>query len=285
MAIKVACWNIEGRLTPYQKKGTRGTPDHILSEIKKLNADILVLPEAYHDSPNSGADRQLHDIGYEWHDTRYEDTEHESSIKVWGEAYFRVLYRIPAYDFKIHRWGGIRNLPTFTAVDPETKREICVIPVHLDDLTEERQSLQLDEIISFAGNSQLPMIMLGDFNAMWHEGAAKFLTGKLFQKVIPVVPNKEIRSILRRIAVMARGGIMRRLKEVGLFDADEKHRATATPKRRELRFAPSIRLLQLDHILINKFIRVESVKVGHDGGSDHRAVTATISVKSAIKRL
>jgi hypothetical protein len=46
MAIKVASWNVEGRLSGYVENG-RGSAGHILDGIENLDADIVVLPEAF----------------------------------------------------------------------------------------------------------------------------------------------------------------------------------------------------------------------------------------------
>ena len=71
MNLKIAAWNTEQRLTTLTTKH-RGTPEHILASIKKLNADILVLPEAYQNTTDPGIDEALRGMGYSWVDSTYD---------------------------------------------------------------------------------------------------------------------------------------------------------------------------------------------------------------------
>jgi endonuclease/exonuclease/phosphatase family metal-dependent hydrolase len=40
-----------------------------------------------------------------------------------------------------------------------------------------------------------------------------------------------------------------------------------------------VRLAQIDHMLVSPVIKVDSFKIGRDGGSDHRSITATLTIK------
>ena len=92
MAIKLAAWNAEQRLTRLTNK-KRGTPEHILQGIEALDADVLVMPEAFQEAPADSVDGRLKELGYEWMDARYDDRGRE---KVFEGAmpYMRVMSRL-----------------------------------------------------------------------------------------------------------------------------------------------------------------------------------------------
>ncbi|HEY5695581.1 MAG TPA: endonuclease/exonuclease/phosphatase family protein [Candidatus Saccharimonadales bacterium] len=279
MAFTIATWNIEGRLCYYDGGKNRGTPETILAEIKRLNADVVVLPEVYLNAPANGVDDQLKAMGYSWYDTQYHDTLHDEVIKRWGHHFIRVLYRLPLVKAKTQRWGDIRDLPLITLQDPETKKEVVIIATHLDDLTEERRLTQVSEIIEYIKTSDSPIIMLGDFNAMWHEGWRRVLTGRFMRWVTTTMPSRTLRDVLSRFSRMATGKVMVRLRAAGMHDADPHHRATTTPKMRGMAWMPSIRLAQIDHILVRKGVRASKVIIGKDHGSDHRSLTCKITIQ------
>ncbi len=63
-----------------------------------------------------------------------------------------------------------------------------------------------------------------------------------------------------------------------LTDADPKKRPTTTPKMRGQEWMPSIRIAQIDHIFVSPEIEVSDFRIARDGGSDHRAISATVKV-------
>lgn len=277
MAIKIAAWNTEGRLTAYEK-GMRGTPAQILAGIKRLNADVVILPEAYLNEPSTEVNEQLACMGYRWYDTEYHDTGHDDDVSEWGRPHMRVLYRIPIVRAETRRWGNLRDLPVLTVKDPETGKEVCIIATHLDDINEQRRLQQLDDIIPFIERSESAIVMLGDFNAMWHEGRARLIGSRISRAFASLLPKKA-RSFAQRASKMAAGLAMKRLQAAGLMDADPRHRPTVTPKNRNLSRLPSIRLIQIDHILYSKGVTAESFTIEKDGGSDHRAISATLTLQ------
>jgi len=276
MAIKIAAWNTENRLA-YYLPGSRGTPTKILEGIRKLDADIIVLPEAYVNAPASGADELLKTMGYSWEDVRYDDKDREEEVARWGFPYMRVLWRIPVRSVTLQRWGDVRSLMTLVATDPETKREIQIIGTHLEDRSEALRLKQLDEIVPFIQASKFPVVMLGDFNAMWHEKGARILASRSVRQLARALPEGDLHSTATRLSDMATGKVMKRLRdEAGLHDSDRRHRPTTTPKMRHMSFMPSIRLAQIDHILASKEVKVSDFRIRPDGGSDHRAISATL---------
>jgi len=276
--LKICSWNIEGRLTRYRDGKKRGTPEQIIDEIARLDADIVVLPEAYLSAPLKDSDDRLRALGYKWYDVQYHDTLHDEDVAKWGHPFLRVLYRIPLVDLETRRWGNMRDLPMFIAEDPITKKKAYILAIHLDDITEERRLRQLDEIIPFIQESDLPVVMLGDFNAMWHNGWPRLLGTHLARFTIDYLTFGALRDVLSRLSRMATGTVMERLRGAGLIDADLRHRATTTPKMRSMPFMPSVRLVQIDHVLVSKNIATSMLSIGKDAGSDHRSLTISIEV-------
>lgn len=276
MNIRIAAWNVEQRLTTLTIK-RRGTPEHILASIKKLNADILVLPEAYQNTPDIGVDEELRRMGYSWIDIRYDDLGREDEFSG-AMPHMRVLSKLPITSSEIHRWGGIRNLPVITVqVDSET--QLRIIGTHLDDRNEELRTRQVDELIPYINASTMPTVMLGDFNAMHGKGRAKLYSHKAARQMAAKVPHPEIRFALTRLSDMATGSILARLEaETPLRDIDPTRRPTTTPKMRDIEWMPSIRLAQIDHILLSPDVRALDFKIARDGGSDHRGLSATLQI-------
>lgn len=277
MKLTIASWNIEGRLTRYSGGKGRGTPEKIIAEITRLNADIVVLPEAYLDAPASGVDQKLSKLGYKWYDTKYMDTLHDDDVVAWGYPFMRILYKMPIESVETRRWGDVRNLPLLIVKDTANGKRLHVIATHLDDLTEDRRLQQVDEIVDYSKNTDDPIIMLGDFNAMWRQDWRKLLASSATRQFFAILPSETLRYVLTRLSLMAIGTVMERLKNAGLTDADPKHRPTTTPKMRSMPHMPSIRLVQIDHIL-TRGVECGPVTIGKDGGSDHRSLCVEITV-------
>lgn len=279
MAFTIASWNVEGRLSQYEGGKKRGTPKKILAEIKRLNADVVVLPEAYLNAPADGVDEQLKSLGYSWYDTKYNDTLHEEDVKRWGYPFMRVLYKLSLVNVEMTRWGDLRDLPLVTVRDPETNKEVTIIATHLDDLTEERRLEQVGSIASYLKTAQNPAVMAGDFNAMWRAGWQGMLRTQAAKGVARSIPSRRLRNIIVRFFEMADGRTMRRLQEAGLQEADTLRRPTVTPKRRNMTALPSVRLGQIDHILFSPGVTVSTPAIGRDAGSDHRSLLAKITLE------
>lgn len=278
MAFSIATWNIEGRLSNYDGGKKRGTPERILAEIKRLDADIVVLPEAYLNATAKGVDEQLKAMGYSWYDTKYHDTLHDEDVKRWGHPFMRILYRLPLVHVETRRWGDMRDLPLITVLDPETKKKVTIIATHLDDLTEERRLEQVGDIATYLKTSQNPVVMAGDFNAMWHKGWQRYLSTGLAKNIARGIPSRRLRHIVERFFEMSEGRVMSRLQEAGLREADIYRRATVTPKRRNMTALPSVRMGQIDHILYSPGLNASTPVIGADKGSDHRSLLVRIKV-------
>ena len=280
MAIKFGSWNVEGRLSNYAPDA-RGSAEQIMDGIEALDADIVVLPEAYLEGSAEGVDERLEGMGYEVHDIAYGDNDRDWSKEFMGKMpYLRVLSRIAISNMTEVSWGDARNMLAFTATDPETQKDVQILATHLDDRSEELRDKQIDDVISYINESEIPVIMLGDFNAMWRTKRARILGSRAMRFIARHIPHAGIRDTAVRLTDMATGSVLQRLAlEANMRDADPKKRATTTPKMRDISFMPSIRLVQIDHILMSDGVEAEDYAVGGDGGSDHRAISATIHLK------
>lgn len=279
MAIKIASWNVEGRLSGYEKSG-RGSAEHILEGIEALDADIVILPEAFLEEPAKGVNDRLTKMGYQFYDMAYGDSDRDWSQEFMGKMnYLRVLSRLAISQLEEVAWAGRRHLLSFRVVDPETGVEILVLPTHLDDRSEGQRLDQVDDAAVYVEKAGMPTVMSGDFNAMWRRKRARLFGSRAVRFIASHIPHERIRNKAIQFTDMATGMTLRRLADVGLRDTDARLQPTVTPKMRAASFMPSVPLGQIDHILISKELEATAFKVCRDMGSDHRAITATVSVK------
>jgi endonuclease/exonuclease/phosphatase family metal-dependent hydrolase len=279
VAIKIASWNVEGRLSGYVEGG-RGSAAQVLDVIEALDADIIILPEAYLEAPADGVDDRLAGMGYEIHDVAYGNKDRDWSLEFMGKMpYLRVLSRLAISQVEEVAWADTRRLLSMRVRDPETGKEALLLPTHFDDRSEELRLDQAEDATEYIKKSDLPVIMAGDFNAMWHKRRARLFGSRLMRFIARHIPHERIRNKAVQFTDMASGETLERLAAVGLRDADIKLRPTVTPKMRAAPYLPSIPLGQIDHILVSEGIEADEYVVSPDMGSDHRAVSATIRVK------
>jgi len=284
--IKIASWNIEGRLAPYASIG-RGSPSHILESIEELNADILLLVEAYgtdqeKDIPiGPEIDKKLQDLGYTIKDVDYDEG---GDIRIDPAEYkprFRLLYRNSVKGITVIRLAKLRNALVVTCIDEATNTAFRFIGIHLDDRSEALRQNQLTDLIPIINSSRVPTIMMGDYNAMHGTTLrAHIIKLRLIKTLLTHVPiHKHIRYVFKRTIEMANGSTLGSIEsETGLYDVDKKKRPTATMKMRPHEWMPSIRLIDIDHMFISEDVIVNSFVISKfDGGSDHRIISANIS--------
>lgn len=267
-------------MSGYTETG-RGSAGHILDGIESLDADIVVLPEAFLEAPAEGVDERLRGMGYAIYDVAYGEDDRDWSQEFMGKmSYLRVLSRLAISQVQEVAWADARRLLSMRVTDPETGKEALLLPTHLDDRSEGLRLDQTDDAIDYIQEAGMPTIMAGDFNAMWHKKRAKLFGSKFMRFVAQHIPHERIRNKAMQFTDMATGSALGRLAaKTGLRDADEKLRPTVTPKMRAAPYLPSIPLGQIDHILVSEDVEVEAFEVGADMGSDHRAILATITVK------
>lgn len=273
--MKIASWNVEGRLTHATKK-KRGTPQKILNMIEQIHADVVVLPEAYIGKPAAGVNEKLAALGYTWQDARY--NEHDSEHP--DDNYIRVLSKLKIKRSEQFRWNNVRGLLSVILEEPVSKKEMRIIATHLDERSDTRRLAQLKDAVSFVNSSNLPTVMLGDFNAMHDDARAKFIRSQIARTLVSLLPSKRIQSPAHMLMEMASGASLAFLESnTNLRDVDVKHRPTTTPKLREIEWMPSVRTAQIDHIFVTPDITATKFKISKDGGSDHRAISADIEIK------
>jgi endonuclease/exonuclease/phosphatase family metal-dependent hydrolase len=278
MKIKITSWNIEGRLSHSGAK-RRGTPDKIFLAIKKLNADILVLLEAHSEATLDDIThaKQLAKLGYTIRSVPYQDDTYLRTDTYTDKLSLMLLSKLPIDKFEIIRLADIRN--AFSAIIDIDKNspKIRIIGLHLDDRQESTRLKQVADLSKIINQSQIPTMVLGDFNAMHGTDIwpATFLRSKpiakITQSVSPIIASRAVE--------MASGSTLKLLESnTRLVDADSKHRPTTTPKFRGAEWLPSIRLIQIDHMYISPEIKISNFEISADGGSDHRAISTTINI-------
>lgn len=291
--MKVASWNLESRLNGYQDSG-RGSVEHILRGIKELDADVIVLPDAFAQETAPGVDDMLQKWGYQWHDVLYGDKGRNWALSHTGkESGMRVLSRWEIVDVEEVQWGISQSRKiVMTVREPVSHRLLRIIGVHFDDRSEEYRMSQINDMVAYILSAKpLPTIAMGDFNAVHgNDLRARLLGSKLMRWAARHIPSRttpppgdfadDIRGFAMRGTDMMSGRALKLLEQqTNLRDLDSRHRATATLKLHGLHWLPSWRIMQLDHMYATPDITTSDVKIWPDGGSDHRAITAVISLK------
>lgn len=285
MSLRVASWNVEGRLSPFSTRG-RGTPDRIVDEIEKLNADLILLPEAYDGdrSISQPIESRIRHMGYDYiHDVDYvnggPERRLDEAVKL---PYLRMMSKAAFQKIDDVRLGDLRSAIDATVQDPDTGTPIRIIGVHLDDRNEEFRLRQVEDLERIVLGSDEHIVLLGDMNAMYGDDyRSAFLRSRLVKLAAHSLPHNKFSNFANRVTDMATGTTLSRLTAPGvLVDVDERHRSTSTPKVRGLEFLPSIRLVNIDHILVSQTISTSDFTVGtKDSGSDHRPISVTITPK------
>jgi endonuclease/exonuclease/phosphatase family metal-dependent hydrolase len=278
MQLKITSWNIEGRLSEVGLK-RRGSSDQIIASIKKLDADVVVLLEAHSEASldNLESSQQLIEMGYYLYNAPYQDDTPMRTDTNASLLSLMLLSKLPVDEFKIIRLADLRNALVAILHDPKTDKQFRVIGVHLDDRAEATRLQQINDLSKIINQSNLPTIVVGDFNAMHGKDLwpAKLLGSKSAQ----LLANFILPSITLRAIEMTRGETLNLLQSsTSLRDADPHHRPTTTPKMRGLEWLPSVRLIQIDHIFISTKIEVKKFQIASDGGADHRAISATLII-------
>lgn len=278
MTIKIASWNIEGRLSQAPTK-TRSSPGQIIRSIRSINADIIFLPEAHSETMIDKLELKFHEIiemGYKIYNVPYEDNIKLSTNNDSKNMSLMLLTKLSVESFDIIRLGNCRNAASITI--KTSNGLIKIFGVHLDDISEATRINQIIDLAKLVNQSNTPTVVMGDFNAMHGKDLypARFLRTRFIKKLSKFVwPD-----VFVRVVEMAKGEAIKTLQEnTDLFDIDYRHRPTTTPKMRGHEWLPSIRLIQIDHIFVSQGIKTKNFVISPDNGSDHRAISAEISLK------
>jgi endonuclease/exonuclease/phosphatase family metal-dependent hydrolase len=280
MSLKIVSWNIEGRLTRFSAHG-RGTPEHIIHELRMHDADVVILPEASDgDTIDTSVHEAVKELGYEVYTALYKDkgVRHHGAEQ---NPTIKLLSRVPMANVTSVRYGDIRTLLYADVKDPSSGRLLRVFGIHLDDRSEEYRLAQVKDLCLEIEKSPLPVVVAGDFNAMHSsDGPAKLLRSPMVTMLTSLVPQGLLRSLLERVSEMASGTTLDYLESTShVHDVNSRHNATSTPKLRGLSWLPSVRLIAIDHIYIDERLLPLDFHVAPDGGSDHRALSVTLELK------
>jgi endonuclease/exonuclease/phosphatase family metal-dependent hydrolase len=284
MSFKIASWNIETRLSERGIKG-RGSVSNILNEIDALNADVVILPEAFDDVV--GKSKMANQFLWEMYpfvkDVDYAEAD-TYEFAVAQKPVFRIMSRLAIVWSDVIRPGKKRQLPVLTVTDPATQDDVTIFATHLDDKQRTERLDQIDSLAAIMKQINNPIIMMGDFNASTGKsvGARLFRTPGL-ERLTHLIPERgrEIRNIAQRAIAMSSGDELRELEaKTGLVNADPSGKATTTPKLMgAAERLPAVRFFDIDHLYTSPSLHVKNFTVmDHDGGSDHRAISATISL-------
>ena len=279
--MRISTWNIEGRLSRFSRAGQRGSPEGIIQNIQKLDSDIIFLPEAFDQKRmlEPQISQQVKGLGYKILDVGYEE-KGERKFAAVIKPHMLLLSRFTIDNFQKIRLGDSRNMMVLDVQDPSSGKIVRFFCIHLDDRTERGRLGQIKTLIPYINDSKFPVIVMGDFNAMHgYSRSAIILRSKVTSTLIKAVPHLQTKDILLRLSEMGTGDTLQQIRTfANLTDADTSNSPTTTPKMRGQEYMPSIRLFQIDHIFISPEIEVIDFSVSKDGGSDHRAVSATVRI-------
>lgn len=279
-ALQLSAWNIEGRLSRFARAGRRGSPERVVAEIGRFQSDIIILPEAFDGAKliESGVQRQLDALGYKSIAVAYNEKD-DRRYQAVVDPHMMLLSKLEIVQHQECRLGDIRTMIMADVVDPNTEQVVRIFGVHLDDRSEGNRLRQVDDLVSRVAESPFPVVLMGDFNAMpGGSFQAKFLKKEPVKRIIGLVPGASTKDILQRLLGMAAGDTIHRIEQsTNLRRSDPRMRPTTTPKMRGQEWMPSIRMVQIDHILVSPEIEVGNFTVARDGGSDHRAISVSVT--------
>jgi endonuclease/exonuclease/phosphatase family metal-dependent hydrolase len=274
MAVEVAAWNVAKGL------GIEERASKVLEGIKRLDADVVILSEAFATDNSTSPDFRS-DVfgrvmefaganGYQSIDApAYQDANTDRVGAPDGfEQYLMVLGRNdPMIRSARTLRLGTRNAFSMQVADPKAHKELHIVGAHFDDRSESLRQYMAASLLEKVDLTR-PLVLAGDLNAM-HRGtiSARLVRSKVAEMVAKRLPSERAKWLGQRLVEMGDGGTMDLLADGGLTDADAKHHRTFTFSH--------VRLGQLDHIMTAN-VTADQFKVHKLSGSDHRAVSARI---------
>lgn len=277
MAIEVVAWNIQDGLSK-QDKATQ-----ITDSLLRFDADLIMVAEAASDDTRgrdsiAAASERFVQHGYQSTSHPYNDSDNRIDRHIW-----LALTREGVGDKPKAISLNSRTAAEIEFTDPETGKEANFYGVHLDDRSETMRHRQVARLLRRSGISDA--IIAGDFNAMHKDDArarALRLSGIVARRLPTIEPGlyhtlsstekrkytlHRVGSLATRLVEMADGNTMLRLTDAGYEDADPERQPTKGP-------------VQIDHIMhTSDILVVKNTVVDESGLSDHRAITATLSVQ------
>lgn len=271
-SLRIATWNISGGLQNEAKARA------IIDVIEEINPDVMVLQEALmNDAPQvkSFFEGGIEDRGYDSATASYATSGELSRYKM------LALARV-----------GLKGAHTPLSIGGQNAHYLHIsghagplelYGVHLDSFDSDVRNQQAQRLAHIT-TTDIPAIVLGDFNAM-HSESNK---ARLLQRCVPLVdgfkPRHEVplvaernfishlnskilrvKGVSKRLVGMASGDTLRLLKDSGLSDADPQSLSTHVTRT------------QLDHIFVNGHIEiVDFQRWSRMGLSDHNPISVDI---------
>ncbi|HSW90688.1 MAG TPA: endonuclease/exonuclease/phosphatase family protein [Candidatus Saccharimonadales bacterium] len=272
--LRVVTWNAEGMFVAGSNT-RRATPQMAIATIKRLNADVVFIPEFGNtDAIEEATLMALRALGYEIVFFSYG----HSWLGSYGAA---LLSRLPLKSYLIHHFTNTQR-PFIEATVDDNGTLLRIVGIHLDDRSEALRLQQVPEVAKVVNqNDSLPVIVLGDFNAMHASSKfARAVRARPLYYAARLFPHTQLRGMGSRVSEMGRGtAITELLKRTDLHDLDGLHRRTISAKQSGLEWMPAWRLAKIDWIFGSKGIKAVSYKISSDVGSDHRPVIAELDIK------
>lgn len=278
MSFRVGVWNARDSLGNPELSGAA------LEQIKKIDSDVIVLPEAYAEEAKNSDDLKasveaLGAQGYHCKTVLYADKDGRADRHGLLVASRLGLFMKQVVDMKPRK--SVRLLVD----DSELGDPIMVYGVHFDDRQHTTRANQARRIIETQKRfvedynrepNESAYIVAGDFNDMPRDGlrATALRASYLITKHLPSVePRHEAKhfhqvkhfsSLAQRLGQMANGNVLQLFEEAGLTDADPTSQPTKGP-------------VQLDHIMYSTGLVASDFKLHDKYPSDHHAISVTIN--------
>lgn len=270
--LRVATWNAEGMFVAGSMT-RRATPADAIRVLKKLDADIVVVPEfGIISKLDEQTDVAIRALGYEHVTMAYRDPRAKGS----GLA---ILSRFPITAHEVIKLGEIKGaIKARVNVDGQI---INVLGVHLDDRSEKFRLVEVEDLISHIQSLHgETTLMMGDFNAMHSSSRfARLARSNMTAVVERITPHTKLRSVIARVREMALGTVISMIEsQTELNSLDPKLRRTVSARQRGLELLPAIRLAKIDWIFGSPDIHARHYRVLPDIDSDHRPVAADIEI-------
>ncbi len=275
--LKVVSWNTQARLTRLKRRGR--SPEQILEHIESLDADVVYLAEASDgDKVEPATLKKINQLGYQIKFVPYEGGVKHEYYWVKNPT-MALLYRpdkVNLLDYRIIRPGDARNMLAFKVSC--FGQTVQFLGIHIDDLDEEVRQNQVADLTKIINSSQFPVVMMGDYNAMYyHDKTARYFRSRLFKILVRLIVFNKLRTSLGRVMSMAEGATMANFSaNTDLVDADTKMQPTILTTSLGGLPLPKIALSKIDHALVSPGMKVSDYRVS-DGGSDHLAVSFRLS--------
>ena len=273
--LRVVTWNAEGMFVAGPQP-RRASPHDAPTTLKKLDADVIVIPEF---GETSRVDQAiltaLHSLGYQTIVYGYQD----GRLGEYGAA---LLSRLPVRSHVLHHFANTKRRYIEAEIElPGGKDILRLFGLHLDDRTERLRLEQIEHVIMQINKVHVgETVVMGDFNAMSKRSlSAKLLGARSAGTIAARLPHAQLRSMSTRVNQMAAGTTIARLLDATmLHDLDPGHHLTISAKQEGLAWAPTLKIAKIDWLFGTKHIETLDYKVLPDVGSDHRPVLATLRI-------